>query len=100
MKNDRLTVVALFKALQGAEAGARVELTKLVAPTRAEDGCINYDLYQSVEDPRDFIFYENWSGMPTLAAHRKTPHILELSEKIDRFFTKPPEVLLLRESDG
>ena len=41
-----LTVIAKFKAKSGSEEQLYEELRNLVAPTRAEEGCINYDLHR------------------------------------------------------
>src|SRR6516162_1566156 len=47
----QLTLLAIIKAKadQANELGRR--LAALVAPTRAESGCINYDLHRSNDDP-------------------------------------------------
>ena len=38
----------------------RAELEKLVPVTRAEDGCLHYDLHQDNDNPAHFMFFENW----------------------------------------
>jgi quinol monooxygenase YgiN len=53
----------------------------LVAPTRAEEGCINYDLHRSVEDPGTFMFYENWQSQLLWEQHMESPHLNEYSGK-------------------
>jgi len=55
------TVVATFEARPGKEIELRNALVGLVAPTRQEAGCLNYDLHVSTEDPRRFLFHENWT---------------------------------------
>jgi quinol monooxygenase YgiN len=44
------------KAKSGSEEQLNEELHNFVEPTRAEEGCINYDLHHSVEDPGTFMF--------------------------------------------
>ena len=73
--NEQVTVVARIRAKPGLEGRVRGELYKLLAPTRAEAGCINYDMHESPVDPRDFLFYENWTSAEHLDAHLKSPHI-------------------------
>jgi quinol monooxygenase YgiN len=70
-----LTLIAEIRAKAGAEQRLRDELLKLVAATRTEAGCINYDLHQSLEDPRQFMFYENWSSPAAHEMHDRSPHI-------------------------
>ena len=51
MAQEKVTVVATLKAKAGKEAAVRAAIEAVIAPTRAEPGCINYDLHQSSEDP-------------------------------------------------
>jgi Uncharacterized conserved protein len=51
------------------------ELLKLIAATRAEKGCINYDLPQDNEDVTHFLFYENWDSRELWQQHMDTQHI-------------------------
>jgi len=71
-----LTVVATIVAKPGFEAQVRQELLKMVAPTRLEDGCINYDMHQGLTDPCRFVFYENWRDKAALDVHLQTPHLV------------------------
>jgi quinol monooxygenase YgiN len=73
--SEPVTVIARFQAKEGKESRLGQELQRLLAPTRAEDGCINYDLHQSTSDPALFVFYENWASQEALDAHFQTPHL-------------------------
>ena len=68
MSEGKVTVVATFKAKAGMEATTRDAIQALIAPTRAESGCINYDLHQSTQDPSIFMLYENWISKKDLQA--------------------------------
>jgi quinol monooxygenase YgiN len=70
-----LTVIARMRAKPGCEARVEAELLKLVAPTRAEEGCINYDLHKSQIEPAVFMFYENWTSRELLDRHLASPHL-------------------------
>jgi len=70
-----LNVVAVLKAKAGSEAILQKALTSLVKPTRAEEGCISYELFQSAADATTFITVERWQSQSDLDAHMKTPHI-------------------------
>lgn len=70
-----LTIIAKWKAKPGAENELDERLRSLVAPTLAEEGCINYDLHRSIEDPGLFMFYENWTTKPLWEQHINAPHI-------------------------
>ncbi len=47
----------------------------VVAATRNEDGCIFYDLHQSITDPDQLVFVERWSSREALARHFEAPHM-------------------------
>ena len=53
---SQLTVIAKLKAKSGAEERLYEECRKLIAPTLAEEGSMNYDMYRSTEDRSTFIF--------------------------------------------
>ncbi len=70
-----LTIVAKFKAKPGKESELKEMLLGLIKPTRAEEGCVNYDLHQSQEDPGVFIFHENWTSRAHLDKHLASEHV-------------------------
>ncbi|SFS90772.1 putative quinol monooxygenase [Marininema halotolerans] len=72
-----LTIVAKMVAKKGMEDRVQAELEKLIAPTRAEEGNIQYDLHQSIEDPAVFIFYENWESKELWENHMEADHLKE-----------------------
>lgn len=69
-----VTVVAKLVVKTDAVEPVKAELLKLLAPTRQEEGCIEYRLHQDKSDPDVFIFYENWENMACLERHMTTPH--------------------------
>jgi quinol monooxygenase YgiN len=73
--SQTLTVIARLHAKPGQGARLRQELQRLVAPTRAEPGCILYELHESQTAPGLFLFYEVWKSQEDLEAHFETPHI-------------------------
>lgn len=79
-----------------ARAETREELASLlmalVAPTRAEAGCINYDFHVDAADPCVFVFYENWTDRAALDAHLAMPHLQPLVSQLDRLLACPVEI--------
>jgi quinol monooxygenase YgiN len=82
----------------------REELYRLlaaqVAPTRAEEGCLNYDFYVDAVDPCIFVFYENWRSEADFNAHMAMPHLEPLLDQADRLIAKPIEVRRLIKLDS
>ncbi len=72
-----LTIVARILAKEGKSTLVKEALLKLIAPTRAEKGCIDYILHQDNQNPNLFLFYETWENHDLWQAHMQTPHILE-----------------------
>jgi quinol monooxygenase YgiN len=97
---EKITVVARFKAKDGMEKKLRELLLTLINPSRSDDGCINYDLHQSIEDPAIFIFYENWSSREHLDKHGSTAHIRAFRSKATDLLAEPPELTLLEMISG
>ncbi len=87
-----ITVVAAFQAKPGKENELRAALVGLVAPTRAEAGCINYDLHASPEDPAKFLFYENWASKAALDAHLQNAHVQVLLPRLNTLAVGMPEI--------
>jgi len=79
MTEPLLTVVAEMSARAGREDELRSLLTGLLAPTRAEAGCVQYDLHEATATPGRFVFYENWTSAAALEAHLATPHLQRLA---------------------
>jgi quinol monooxygenase YgiN len=89
-----LTVIALAKAKPGKEALLRQELLALIAPTRQEPGCLNYDLHQATDNPGHFLFHENWSSKQHLDDHLARPHLQALFAKLPELVAEPPQIML------
>ena len=54
-----VTVIAYHQAKPVKEAALRQALLAVCGPTRAEKGCLNYDLHVSPDDPGLLVFHEN-----------------------------------------
>ena len=71
----KLTIVANIKAHEDKIELVKAELLKLVDITRAEEGCINYDLHQDNENPAHFMFFENWETRELWQTHMGNQHL-------------------------
>ena len=58
----------------------RAGLAELVAATRAEEGCLEYDAFESTATPGVFVTIEAWRSQEDLDAHMTTPHIAKAFE--------------------
>ena len=89
-----ITVVATFVARPGKETELRNVLIGLVTPTRQENGCLNYDLHVSSENPGRFLFHENWTTKMALEAHLQSPHVQALLPRVDELCSGSPDIVI------
>ena len=71
---SKITVVAKVVAKSNAVDAVKAELLKMIAPTRQEQGCIEYRLHQDNDNPAVFTFYENWKDQACLEQHMSSQH--------------------------
>lgn len=73
----RLTIVAHIHANPERVDLVKTELERLIPITRAEEGCIQYDLHQDNENPARFLFYENWESRELWQTHMNALHLAD-----------------------
>lgn len=81
---EAVTAVTLIHGIPGKDHELKEHLLSLAAPTRAEPGCIRYDLYQSPRSPSEFMRYEVWASAAALETHKQSPHLRASFEKRQR----------------
>lgn len=79
MEEKTLIVAARFVAKPGKEDALRATLMGLIPPTRAEAGCIQYDLHEEQGNPGRFLFFEKWTSKQALDEHLATPYLKALA---------------------
>jgi len=94
MADKKVTVLARFKARKGMEEQLRQAVMACVAPTRAEAGCINYDLHQHADDKGELMLYENWVSKQDLDVHLEMPYLRELKAKAGELCSEPIDISL------
>ena len=72
-----LRAVARVRAVAGSEKTVRDALVAMVAPTREEEGCLDYRLHVVDDDPGLFYFVALWRSEADLDAHLEEPHIAD-----------------------
>ncbi len=87
-----IRVVALFIAKEGCDKQVLDLLESLIAPTRREKGCLQYELHQSTTNPRDIAFIEEWTSEEDLDRHLASSHILALGPNIHPLIAGAPDI--------
>lgn len=72
---SKLTIIANVYANPDKIDLVKDELEKLIPVTRAEKGCLQYDLQQDNEHPEYFLVYEVWESRELWQAHMSAPHL-------------------------
>lgn len=80
MEHQKLTIVAKILAKPEKRELVKSELLKIIDTTRAENGCIDYDLHQDNENSNLFLFYENWESRELWQKHMNNSHLAEYKE--------------------
>jgi quinol monooxygenase YgiN len=86
----QVTLVPFFAVKRGEETTVGRCHLDMVGLTRAEPGCLGYDLYQSVDDPSLMFLYENWTDQSALDKHMNTSHFYRVVRgEVDRRLNAP-----------
>jgi quinol monooxygenase YgiN len=94
MADNEIRVIATIRAKDGRKEEVKQELMGLVGPTRAEKGCLTYQLHQSLEDNSLFMFYEQWASRKDLDEHMHMPHMKAHLLRARELFAEPPKITL------
>lgn len=95
MNENTLTVVAIAETSADKAEKLKSICMGLIEPTRKEDGCISYELYQDTSNPGKFTFIENWQSQEHLDVHLNTPHLVAAGEAFEEILTEELVLLML-----
>jgi quinol monooxygenase YgiN len=74
MNNDHVVLNVHIEAAAGQEEKLAEQLRALVAPTRAEAGCLAYELHRDPTNSAKFMFYERFRSQAALDEHLASPY--------------------------
>jgi quinol monooxygenase YgiN len=77
-----LPVVAIFVAKPGMEQKLEQLFRGVVETTLREEGCISYQINRDVNNPRRFVFTEEWVSQAHLDRHLAAPHLQALGKEV------------------
>ena len=67
-------VIAQYRARAGEEGRVEQGLRKMVEPTRAEPGNLDYQVFRDPGDPAVYVLFERYADETAFGAHRASPH--------------------------
>lgn len=77
---SEITIVATLTIKSDFQAPLMEQLKKLVDSSRAEEGCLQYDLHQDSQNPLVYIFIERWASQPILDVHNQSEHFVSFGQ--------------------
>ncbi|RJO76973.1 antibiotic biosynthesis monooxygenase [Nocardia panacis] len=87
--SNTLTVIAEFTAKPGQEQRLLDELTAMIAPSLAEDGCLAYQPYSHPTHPDRVILVEEWIDAAALEHHFALPHFQHVAAVLEGILAQP-----------
>ncbi len=92
-----ITKRVTFIAKAGSEAKMKELLSAMVLPSKAEQGCVFYEIFQYENNPRKFMAVETWADEFALDGHKASEHYAIYKSSYEPFcedkYTNELEVL-------
>ena len=67
----------------------------LIEKSRAEAGCITYNLYQDPNDKTKLLFFEEWKNQAAIDFHFETEHFKAFGAMLEEFASQDPVITIL-----
>ena len=80
--DETIMIIAENRAASGKADQVRGIFESVVERTRAEDGCLRYELLQDLENSDRIILMEEWRDQASLDAHLGSDHIVTLFQEV------------------
>ncbi|HIF5640334.1 TPA: putative quinol monooxygenase [Vibrio parahaemolyticus] len=90
-------LTATFHAQPGKEQQLKEVLTQALEPTRNEDGCVRYQLFQDKDNASYFVFQEQFIDQEAFEFHGKTEHFARLINQIENLLECEPKLAFFNE---
>jgi quinol monooxygenase YgiN len=85
---------------RGDEVESAIAASQAVALTRAEPGCLAYDLCRDADAPDRFVAYESWRDLDSLREHLAAPHFAAVDAALGGLLTAVPAIWVLTSVHG
>ncbi|SLM63701.1 MULTISPECIES: putative quinol monooxygenase [Dickeya] len=82
-----IRIVASVQAKPEFVDDVAVAVRQVVAPSRLEEGNLQYELHEELNKTGAFVFFERWKNQEAIKAHEQTTHfqafVAQLEGKIE-----------------
>jgi quinol monooxygenase YgiN len=94
--NKPFSMIVRFKVKPDQVEAVLAAATKAVPASRAEKGCIAYDVQQSLDESTEFLVLETWRDAAALRFHSGTDHFSDFIKVIRAAAEGPPQMSLTK----
>lgn len=94
--DEKIVLMARLKVRNDQVEALKQAALKIVAASRAEAGCVNYNVHQLVDDATVFLWHETWANKAALDEHFDKSYTREFFAKADEFADEPPQINITR----
>lgn len=91
----RLNVIARIQPRTEDLAAARSAICGIIDRTRAEPGCITFQLSENAQDGSLYL-YEEWRDEAALIEHHKQPYTVAVFEAYKDWLAEEPDIVRLQ----
>jgi len=88
-----VVVVATATARPGQEAALEEALRHAAGPTRAQPGCVDFELYRRSDDLATMVAIEQWASEEDHGRHLLGEHVKTLVARFEDILSGPPDIV-------
>jgi quinol monooxygenase YgiN len=92
---NEIVILATARAKPGREADLEAALREVAAPTRAQKGCLQFELYRPPQDPGTIVAFEHWASSEDHQQHLQGDHLKRLMARFDGILASPPDIMIM-----
>ena len=96
MSDEKIVLVARLKVRTDAVEEAKRLALGIVADSRTEEGCGNYDVHQAIDDPTVFVWHETWRDKAALDNHFELAYFKEFFAAASKLAAEDPQITISR----
>ena len=96
MSDEKIILVARLKVREDAVEEAKRLAFGIVDDSRAEEGCVNYDIHQAIDDQTIFVWHETWKDKSALDEHFEKSYTKEFFAKAGAIAAEQPQITVTK----
>ncbi|MFZ2314453.1 MAG: putative quinol monooxygenase [Gammaproteobacteria bacterium] len=82
MNKNNFTLMIAGLAKPGMEEYVKRVLKQLMENSQQDEGCIVYNVHQSIDNPSEFMVYMQWESKEAFEHHNEKPEVKEFRKRL------------------